>query len=61
MSDSIPFWAKEQLKLRARFDAWVTEEIDKYEAEGFDKLFGQKKGHGLDEAGGYTREFAAAH
>lgn len=57
----IPFWATEQLRLRRTFDAWVTQEIDRYESEGFDKLFGDKGGHALDEAGGYTREFVAAY
>ena len=56
-----PFWAKEQLALRKTFEAWVTEEIDCYQAEGFQALVGDKTGHALDEVGGYTREFTAAY
>jgi len=61
MHPGVPFWAKEQLNLRRTFQAWVSAEIERYQAEGFDNLFGQKGGHGLDEAGGYTREFVAAY
>ncbi|MHC4983438.1 MAG: hypothetical protein ACYTF6_09775, partial [Planctomycetota bacterium] len=61
MRGEVPFWAKEQLALRRTFETWVSDEIDKYQAEGFEKLFGQKAGHGLDEAGGYTRSFVGAY
>jgi len=59
--DNIPFWAKEQLRLRETLDAWVTEEIEKYNAHGFQKLFGSKGGHAMDETGGYTRSFVGAY
>jgi len=61
MKAGIPFWAKEQLKLRRRFDNWVTQEIDKYEELGFQELFGSRGGHAMDEAGGYTRSFVGAY
>jgi len=55
------FWVKEQLRLRKTFNSWVSEEIEKYETHGFQKLFGSKGGHALDEAGGYTRSFVGAY
>jgi hypothetical protein len=61
MPGPLPFWAREQLKLRKTFEDWVSWEIDKYEEEGFQKLFGDKGGHGLDEAGGYTRAFVSGY
>lgn len=61
MSDTTQFWAREQMKLRNTFDTWVTEEIGRYEAQGFDALFGSKDGHALDEVGGYTRSFVSAY
>ena len=61
MKGNLPSWAREQLRLRRTFDAWVSEEIDRYQAQGFEKLFGQKGGHALDEAGGYTRSFVGAY
>ncbi|MBD3181109.1 hypothetical protein GF312_02385 [Candidatus Poribacteria bacterium] len=57
----IPFWAKEQLRLRQTFNDWITKEIDKYQEQGFQKLFGSKGGHAMDEAGGYTRSFVGAY
>ncbi len=61
MTDTIPFWAKEQLKLRGVYNAWVTEEIERYESLGFHELFKDRKGHALDECGGYTRNFVATY
>lgn len=57
----IPFWAKEQLRLRHTFDDWIGEEIDKYGEKGFQELFGSRGGHAMDEAGGYTRSFVGAY
>ncbi len=56
-----PHWAKEQLSLRHTIEAWIAEEIDRYERKGFDVLSGDKGGHALDEAGGYTRAFVSAY
>ena len=61
MNDPIPFWAKEQIKLRRVYDAWVRNEIDRYETLGFHELFKDRKGHALDECGGYTRNFVATY
>ena len=61
MTDTIPFWAKEQLKLRGVYNAWVTDEIERYESLGFHELFKDRKGHALDECGGYTRNFVATY
>jgi len=46
MVEPLAFWAREQLKLRETFEKWVGWEINRYEAEGFDTLFGQADGHG---------------
>jgi len=60
-SNEIPFWAEEQLRLRKTFDNWVDEEVDRYNTHGFQKLFGSRGGHAMDEAGGYTRSFVGAY
>jgi len=60
-TDTIPLWAKEQLSLRKTFDAWVADEVEKYNTHGFQELFGSKGGHAMDEAGGYTRSFVGAY
>ena len=44
MTEALPFWAREQLKLRQTFEQWLGFEIDRYEAEGSDKLFGAADG-----------------
>lgn len=56
-----PAWAQEQISLRHALEQWITTEIDRYEAQGFARLFGDKGGHKLDEAGGYTRSFVSAY
>ncbi len=56
-----PDWAEKQIALRKLFNDWIEAEINVYESEGFEKLFGSQGGHGLDEAGGYTRAFASAY
>ena len=56
-----PAWAQEQISLRHALEQWINTEIDRYDAEGFDRLFGNKGGHALDEAGGYTRSFVSAY
>ena len=61
MGAKIPAWAKEQLKLRRTFDDWVTAEMNKYEDSGFKGVTGDRGGHAMDEAGGYTRSFAGAY
>ena len=61
MGAKIPAWAKEQLKLRRTFDDWVTAEMNKYEDSGFKGVTGDRGGHAMDEAGGYTRGFAGAY
>ena len=61
MIGKIPFWAKEQLKLRRVFEAWISEEIDRYEKEGFQNLFRDREDHALDEVGGYTRSFVGGY
>lgn len=57
----VPFWAREQLKLRKTLDWWVSEEIEKYQAQGFEELFGSRRGHDIEEVGGYTRSFVGAY
>lgn len=61
MANAIPSWAKEQIHLRRIVDDWIDEEINTFELEGYQKLFGSKAGHDLDECGGYTRNFVASY
>lgn len=57
----MPSWAGEQIALRRSLEGWICCEMDRYEEEGFAKLFGDKGGHALDEAGGYTRSFVSSY
>ncbi len=59
-NSAMPSWAGEQLALRYLLENWISQEIDRYDREGFDGLFAGKGGHALDEAGGYTRSFVSA-
>ncbi len=60
-SCAVPVWAAEQLILRRSLEDWIDTEISRYETEGFARLFGQRGGHALDEAGGYTRSFVSTY
>lgn len=53
----VPFWAMEQLKLRAIFAGWVDAEAASLEQSPFAQRFAALHGHALDEAGGISRSW----
>ncbi|MCJ7544394.1 MAG: hypothetical protein MUP47_07500 [Phycisphaerae bacterium] len=53
----VPFWALEQLKLRAVVAGWVDDEVALLERSPFAERFAALDGHALDEAGGISRSW----